>query len=777
MYRLTMDWKFIMRKLCRCIALINALVFFTYTSIVFAEPKAKIDNLTIPNSTLSAEIDGVLDDEIWQEAIIIELDLVNSPWNNLPSPIKTTAKVVENGEFLYVSFIAHDPNPDEIKGFLDDRDTRWSDDLVGIKLDTQNNRRLNYEFIVNPLGVQHDGIFNEMTGEGNDLWDGIWQSFGKITDQGFQVEMAIPYRILNFEENNDIKTWAFELFRIYPRDIRLRISHVAIDRDNACWLCQYPEMSGFEKATIGNNLQITPAIVANSNQTKDIYTPQSTWEKDNEIEAGIDLRWGINPNNSLNLTLNPDFSTVEADAGQLSINKTFSLFYNEKRAFFLDNADYFSSNYNLVYTRNIGNPDYGAKLTGQEGNHSYGFFTANDTKTTFIDPGNIGSSLISFEEKSLSTAFKYRYDVDDDFSVGVISTLRNSDSYHNYVYGIDSKYRFDDSNSILVQALGSDSQFKDTQAVTDAYLSPIKLSDNAYKIDLIHQSEYWSINAGQQYIGQEFRADLGYMPKADYVQSDVHIERIFYGDNDSLWPQTNLIGEWEIQHNTKGELITKSLSAGISVEGPYISSSSLFITDADRVGLRYDPLSEDITDNTSRFNEQQVSLYTQLQPLRNIFLALELTVGDKIDYLNDRLGETNEIYTNITWHVSKHFTADVYHTYSQLTAENPNTQSNEEVYTANLTNIKLTHQFNVNSYLKLTLTYSDIKQNIDNNPFTEAIAKDKYLTSQLIYAYKLNPQTVFFLGYSDQNIEDDTLKKLEKTERTFFTKISYAWMQ
>ena len=396
---------------------------------------------------------------------------------------------------------------------------------MGIKFDTQNNRRLNYEFLLNPLGVQHDAIFNEMTGKANELLDGIWQAYGKITEHGYQVEIAIPYRILNFEENNEIKTWAMELFRIYPRDTKLRISHMPLDRNNACWLCQFPEAKGFKNASTGKNIQLTPAIVASSDQKRDIYDPQTSWQKENNIEAGIDLRWGINPNTSLNLTLNPDFSTIEADAGQLSINKTFSLFYDEKRAFFLDNAEYFTSNYNLVYTRNIADPDYGAKLTGKEGKHSYGFFSANDTQTTFIKPGNLSSDLISLDEESLSTALRYRYDYSDDLSIAAISTLRSTDSYHNYVYGLDTKYRFDDSNSILIQALNSDSAYQNDE---NSELGQQKFTDQAYKLDFIHQSEYWQVTAGQQYIGENFRADLGFMPKADFTQSDLLIDRLFY---------------------------------------------------------------------------------------------------------------------------------------------------------------------------------------------------------------------------------------------------------
>ncbi len=765
-----------MRKLSSCGSFLAALVFLLSINLSSATAqKIDLSQLDIPYSPLTVDVDGNLDDAIWQQALIIELDIVNSPWNNLPSPVKTQAKIIENGEYIYVSFLAEDPSPENIKGFLADRDTRWGDDLVGIYFDTQNNRRLNYEFIVNPLGVQHDGVFNEMTGRGNELWDGIWQSYGKITAQGYQVELAIPYRILNFEENDEDKIWAMELFRIYPRDTKLRISHVPLDRNNACRLCQYPEAKGFKNASTGKNIQITPAIVASSDQNRDIYDPQAGWQKENEVEAGIDLRWGINPNTSLNLTLNPDFSTIEADAGQLSINKTFSLFYDEKRAFFLDNSDYFTSNYNLVYTRNIADPDYGAKLTGKEGNHSYGFFTANDSKTTFTEPGNLSSDLISIDEESLSTALKYRYDVNDDLSIGAISTLRNSDSYHNYVYGLDSKYRFDNSNSILLQALNSDSSY---QLLEEEQSRDSELTGQAYKLDLIHQSEYWQLMATQQYIEKGFRADLGFMPKADFMESTMEVERLFYGDdyNDgsgdeqSFWSQASLSAQWQIQHNTNNELISKTISTDFTIDGPLLSNFNITLSHAEKVGLRHDKNLASIDGNTTRFTENQLIFFSEFEPQSNLYALIEITLGDKIDYRNNRLGETVELSSNLSWNASKHLQFDIYHTYSKLNADGGN------VYTANLTDVLISYQFNVNSYLKLTLNYSDIDRNINNNPQLEVSQINKYLSSQLIYAYKLNPQTVFFLGYSDGNYQDDDLLTLEKEQKTFFSKISYAWM-
>ncbi|WP_158089081.1 carbohydrate binding family 9 domain-containing protein [Cognaticolwellia mytili] len=736
------------------------------------ENRVKLAQLDIPHVKQSINVDGELNEAMWQQALNVPLDIVNNPWNNKPSPVKTMAKVVENGEFLYVAFIAQDPNHEDIIGSLGDRDTRWGDDLVGFKLDTYNNRRLNYDFFVNPYGVQHDRITNEMTGNSDSAWDGIWESVGKVTGTGFQVEMAIPYHILNFDDTNEIKTWAMELIRLYPRDARLRISHIELDRDDACWLCQIPEVTGFKNAKASKNLMLTPTLVANRNEKRDIFAGNDDWHSENDIDAGLDLRWGINANTLLNVTINPDFSNVESDAGQLSVNKTFSLFYDEKRQFFVENSEYFSSNFDLVYTRNIADPEYGAKLTGTQGNHNYGAFITNDTQTNIILPGNTGSRLISLAEESESGAIKYRYDVNEDLSFGVVSTLRQTDNYHNYVSGIDSKYRLNDSNSFQAQIL-----FADTQDSASMTLSgnEEKFTDQAFKIEYAHNSEYWEVDAEHQEIGDKFRADLGFMPRADYQKSKVLVNRLFYGEPESIWQEMKFAGQWQILHNENGELLERSVSSSFNIDGPMLSFVDVMVVAADKIGLRRHELDASLTinnsidGNTKRFQENQVVVYGTIQPTPQLSTELELTLGDKIDYDNDRLGDITVLYGNVSYNINKHLEFDFSHTYSELKAESAN------VYTENLTELRVSYQFNVNSYLKFNVVYTDIDFNLDNNAAAYS-AKDNRLSTQLIYAYKLNPQTVFYLGYSDNSYQDDNLKSLERNQRTIYSKISYAWL-
>ncbi|QOL25206.1 carbohydrate binding family 9 domain-containing protein [Thalassotalea sp. LPB0316] len=788
----------LMRKIIKLVATTTVLsTTFLLTTSAFAQQRSLIANnqqIDIPSTQHPIVIDGELTDRAWQDAVTIELDIVNYPWNNRQSPVKTTAKMVEDGEQLYISFVAEDPEPENIQAILSDRDTTWYDDIVGIKIDPQNNRRTSYDFFVNPYGVQNDQVSNEITGNQSTLWDGIWDAYGKITDQGYQVEMAIPFSILKFEESSGKKYWAFELSRQYPRDTRLRISHVPLDRNNACWLCQYPVAVGFENAKVKNDLTITPAIVAGFNQQRDVYSPGSDWQDDQDFNAGVDIRWGIDANTLINATINPDFSTVEADAGQLNVNTTYSLFYDEKRPFFLENADYFDSQLDLVYTRNIADPDYGAKLTGTKDTHTYGAFFVQDTQTNFLMPGNLSSELAILDQESHSGVLRYRYDYQQSLSIGAISTLRKSDGYHNYVAGFDAKYRLDDNNTFKATWLGSSTQYPNelyqdfcysddcSDKPTDCsfgncgYSEQVirakkdgEFSDDALTLEYTYTSEFWDLSVEHENIGVDFRADLGFINQVDHKTNEIELARKFFGTENTAWQEAKIVGEWKKQTNQNGELIAQVYDLGFEIDGPMQSLFEFKYQHADRVGLRMDDASLAIDGNTELFTEKLWSAFASVQVTSNIYLDADITFGDKIDYTNNRLGELVELGASFEWYANDHLKATISYYNSALDADN------SDVYDAQLFDTRLTYQFDVYSYLRLSTVYEDVKRNQANYLFDSVNKQEKNLVTQLIYAYKLNPQTVFFLGYSDNSFEDDELSSLERDERTLFTKISYAW--
>lgn len=743
------------------------------------------EKLSIPHLQADINFDGELNEAVWKKAKRIDLNIVNYPYNNTVSPVTTQAYVFEDGEQVYFAFKAQDPNPEKIQGFLRDRDEAFSDDIVGIKLDTFNDHRLAYKFFVNPYGVQNDGIVNEMSGSDSNLWDAIWSANGKVTKEGYQVEFAIPYRELNFAEGTDIKTWAIELIRVYPRDNILRISNIELDRDNACWTCQMVPMQGFAKAAPSENLLITPSLVASRSEERDLTNGQNTdqnWQSDNDIDLGLNIRWGITPDVMLNATINPDFSTVESDAGQLKVNKNYALFYDEKRPFFLDNSEYFSSQFNLVYTRNIADPDYGTKLTGRIDEQSFGFFMTKDNNTNIILPGNLFSLPDTMNQESYSGALRYRYDVNQDLSFGVISTLRTADNdYHNLVTGLDGKYKLNMSNSIVAQILHSNTEYPielydSWCANDDCMLTSMigkndgEFTDTAYKLGFEHATELWLFTADYEDVGQDFRADLGYIPQVDFNEFTTLLRRnIFF--EDSAWTELNLGAQYQISHNDEGDLIAKSSTASFTIQGPMQSLFDIMYTHEESVGLRFDSNEQAIDGNTTLFTQDKIELYLGMQPTAAIFLQFYSLLGDQIDYDNNRLGDIIEISPSIIYNMSTHLELDLSYTFAELEVDN------DYVFKENLVDSRITYQFDVNSYLRLSMVYSMTDYNVDNNP--DAFVDTEYddnLSTQLIYSYKLNPQTVFFLGYSDNSIENDQVKKLKQNERTGFLKLSYAWM-
>jgi hypothetical protein len=740
-------------------------------------------NLDIPYISGEILVDGVLDDIHWQQAKELSLNYVTRPFENTLPPVTTKVKIFENGETLYLAFTAQDPKVNDIRAFYRDRDDVWGNDLVGIKLDTFNDSRLAYQFFVNPLGVQIDSIENEMTGNESDSWDGIWQSAGKMVADGYQVEMAIPLRILNFAEGTDVKIWGAEIVRFYPRLEQLRISNMPLDRDNACNLCQMGALHGFKKAKQGKNLAVIPTLVMGKGQSR---SPEESlnWDDSQNTEIGLDLKWGITPEISLQATFNPDFSQVEADVAQLSINDTFALFFAEKRTFFLENADYFSSNYNLVYTRNVGSPDYGAKITGRLDQHTFGVFVANDESTNFLIPGNLGSTIASFEEESINLALRYRYDLSDQFSIGWTGTLRDSEGYYNYVNGIDAKYQLTEKDTLRAQFIRSDTQYPidlyqefcdndcaDDQDYTEAALrlkKPDAFSGRAYRVSYSHEERNWNFSLDRNSRGKNIRTDLGFGELADRHQSVIGGGYNWYSEN-SWWNKIRISGDWDISHNDNGELLEKESELYVSMNGQFQSYFELGLTKRDRVGLRERPQDLSISGNTTMFAEQLANFYFELRPSATWYLSNNVSYGDHIDFDNNRLGKQSLIRPSLNWSVGKSLQFNLRHTYQHFEADK------QTLFTANLSDFRATYQFDRRQFLRLILIYSDIERNQQNYSF-DVDANSKGLGTQLLYSYKLNPLTKFFVGYSDSAYQDDVVSSLTKNQRSIFMKLSYAWL-
>ncbi|WP_017218901.1 carbohydrate binding family 9 domain-containing protein [Pseudoalteromonas sp. NJ631] len=759
-------------------------VTYSFVALSLSSQTWALDPNKIPFIDSSAKIDGVLEADIWQRALEIDINNITWPYENQSSPVQTKAYVYENGQSLFIAFDAKDPNPELIRAFYRDRDRAWEDDLVGIKIDSFNNAQSAYQFFINPLGVQQDSIENELTKSENGSWNGIWDSVGKINKDGYVVEVEIPLRVLNFNDSLESKTMALEFLRFYPRNERLRISSMQLQHANSCWICQMPKYQGFAKAKQGSNFAVIPTLVTNRQESRDINDGiAEPWQADNNVEPGLDVKWAITPDTTLNATLNPDFSQVEADTGQLSVNNSFSLFFPEKRAFFLDNSDYFSSHLNLIHTRNISAPDYGVKLTGNKNGHTFAGFIANDERLNVVVPGNLGSSVVSLERNSQNMALRYRHDLNKTLSVGVTSTTRQSDDYRNQVASIDAKYKPTDNDTLQVQLIGSDTDYDSAfvESLCDSTLAECDLNESVlrvideddrgagYYVNYEHNRKHWKAFTSYQARDAALRTDMGFITQVDFNKFLFGGEYRWYGDDNNWWNRARWYADWDISHNEQGELLEKEVQTNFAVDGPLQSFLDFGVEHRKRTGLRHDETRLAIDGNTDLFTENSQWTYMEFKPMAGVFAGLNLSKGNRVDLANNRLGDLYFARPVINVNLGKHFEVRLRHTFEKMKA------NGAKVYTANLSDIRLTYQFNINSYLRLAIINTDISRN-QSNYNDDVDATYKSISTQLLYSYKLNPQTVFFAGYSDHGYQDDDLSKITKDEKTVFMKFSYAWL-
>ena len=736
--------KFVVR---RC----SLLSFFLFGSL-----SAAGEVVELPTTADSIRIDGVIDEVAWQSATEVEIGVETRPGENLPAPVPTKALLIEDGKSLYIAFDARDPDPNAIRAFLRDRDTPFDDDLVGIVLDTYNDGRRSFEFFSNPLGVQMDLTNDDVNRNEDTAWDAIWESAGKITDQGYIVEMRIPFSQLPFPASDGEQTWGFNVLRFYPRGDTFRLARSPLDRELGCGLCQIGELRGFGGVKPSRNLEIVPTLTAsNSESTSDPgFVPLDG--SGTEAEAGVSIRWGITPDTTANFAINPDFSQVEADSAQLDVNNRFALFFRERRPFFLENADYFRTPLRAVFTRTIADPSVGAKLTGKRGNHTYGVFAAEDDVTNLLFPGPQGSSADTLDRSNHALVGRYSRGFGNASSVGLLWTSREATGYHNRVAGIDLNWRINEQHELLAQYLHSDTAYP-TDIATDNDQPLGSFTGQAAYAGYRYRSREWGFYARHNDFGDDFRADSGFLTRADSSTQVVGGSRRWIGAEDDWYNQLEVSGDWDITHDDSGRLLEREVELEFSISAGLQSSIEFEVFTRDR-------LFEDVL-----YEEQGYEVSGDFTPARGLELGVNIDWGDQIDFSNGRLGKEVSISPSIEWNVNRHLLLDLNSAFVSL-----ETQDGEQIFDAAVHDVRATWQFNRLSFLRLTAQIQDVKRNPD--VYADPVdRRSRDVGAQLLYSYKLNPQTVFFLGYSDNRVDADDLEGLEPTDRTWFMKIGYAW--
>ena len=709
---------------------------------------------SIPHIDLPVRIDGDLSDPAWQLATPIDIAWQRSPVAGVPARSKTTAYIMADREQLYVGFRAEDPNPGNIPAFLRDRDRLFQDDYVGFAIDTNGDGSRAFEFFSNALGVQGDAVVDVIQGE-DMSFDAIFATDGRITETGFEVEFAIPLNQLRFPQREGMQQWKMFFTRAQYSDMRYQNFQYPWDTDNSCSICQYQPFEGLEGAQPSKQFQLVPTFTSKSVRSRTPNVSGST-ERNDEFEVGFDdIRWGVTPNISLNASINPDFSQLEADIAQLDVNTTQALFFPERRPFFLEGRDYFNSRLNLVNTRNISDPDFGLKLTGKVNGNVFGLMSARDSVTNLIVSDSESSRIEGLDLEHDVNIARFRHDFADTSYVGMTLTDRSGDDYSNTVVSVDGRYRINNRDTVQLQLVQTEAN--NPLALMNKYGLDDSSRGDAYRLDYSHNSSdwFWSINHSK--IDADFRADAGFINQTDVVVTDLEAGRNWRGQPGAFINNFNLGIEVDYADTAEsGDFLHRYNTLFTNIFLPLNTQIHYNFNDNERIY------------NGQRFNMQVHNVFARSNISRGLNFFAQVLWGDQIDFANTRLGETLRLSEEVNYNLNQNILLQLRHTYSELDVDGGN------LFKVNLTDLRMTYRFNVRSALKLTTIYSDLKANPSLYSFPTN-RRSKSLDAQLLFSYQLNPQSELFAGYATSGYQNDQLSSLERSSDGMFLKLSYAW--
>lgn len=494
----------------------------------------------VPRVAEAPPVDPALDDPIWEQAARLEDWVQTSPGDNVPPVGSTVALFLHDAEALWIGIRAQDV-PGGVRWATHRRNVvhRQAQDYVGIYVDTFNDRRQAFYFVTNPVGLQGDGIYRESF-SGYVPWDGIFDTAGEVEPDGsgFRVLFRIPFNTLRFTDS-PTQVWGFHLLRRYGRS-EAEDSPWGLDRDLGCDFCQMGTMvlQGVEP---GRNLEVNPAMVASASADRpESVQPMSSLE--GALEPSVSLKYGLTPNLSLDATFNPDFSQVEADAGQLEVNNRFAIFLPETRPFFQEGGGHFATGFglpwggraplNLFHSRSIIEPDWGAKVSGKAGRIGVGGLLARDAARP---PDLDGVSSHLSVGKVSSAVGRMTLDVGNDGYVGAVLTYRGHGGNGDGVAAVDGRIRL--GNNLVLSGMGAASrfgspwpEFDGSESASEGEDAPVgsastppmdpgssPVGGRALQLQASWQSRNWTGGAAFLDITPGFRTPLGFVPRSNQL--------------------------------------------------------------------------------------------------------------------------------------------------------------------------------------------------------------------------------------------------------------------
>ena len=476
-----------------------------------------------------ANIDGVLDEPVWRQAARLNGFSQYQPVDGRPAAEPTEVLVWYAPDAIYFGIRARELHGNVVRATHANRDNIDSEDQIQILLDTDNSRQIAFLFGVNPYGVQQDGTrsaqfaggaggasatgggfrnINPLEGSVDLNPDYLFESKGRLVDGGYEVEIRIPFKSLRYQDAR-VQSWGLHILR--------RVQHSGFQdtwapaiRANANFLAQSGTLEGLHDLRRGLVLEATPTMTAHADRSPTLGNGRDYQRK---AEIGGDIRWGIRQNLTLNGTINPDFSQVEADIGQVLLNERFALFYPEKRPFFLDGLELFDSPNQLIYTRQIVSPKGGVKLTGKLAGLNIASIVAADDKQYSWTGAHSPLFAVS----------RLRYDFGSNNTLGGVLTAREDGADFSRVAAAD--FRFYHSKLYFAQ-------FQAAQSWTDSLRN--RLNGSLLQGDWDRTGRAWGFHYTLRSLDPDFKAASGFVNRTGIIETRAFNRLSFYGAQGAL---------------------------------------------------------------------------------------------------------------------------------------------------------------------------------------------------------------------------------------------------
>ena len=682
-------------------------------------------------------------DELKGQLTEIDDFIQSSPSDGKPGTQKTVAWVGRTGTVLYVVFACFDTDPKLIRGHLARRENILTDDNVSVLVDPFQDHRRGILFQTNAAGVQADAAWTEGS-DADYSYDQVWDSDGEVTSQGWMALFAIPFRSVRFRVGG--QDWGVVLKRSLPRNSEVDAwPHISTNITGT--LPQEGTLRGITDVTGSHNIQINPYLLGQNEHILNQQDPMDPYFSSRKFEGtgGGEVKAVLKDSIVFDATINPDFSDVESDQPQFTVNVRYPVYFPELRPFFLENANYFSTPIQLLYTRDIVHPEFGARLTGKVGGTNVGLLLADDRGPgeTFA-PGDA-----DYHKKAIFGVGRVSQDLGKGSSLGLMYTDYEFAGDWNRIGGVDFTLRFNDRWTATGQSVESSTMHAGTYSAGPASALQVVRQGHAFNM----QSTYNDFSTG-------FQSQVGFIQTTDYRNGQTHATYQWYpksGKIQNFGFETNQQIAFDHQGNRVYHY--SQLDGFVMLPGNVVLAPIAAIN-SDTLGPQdgYATLA-----HNRNFSENQGGIVFRGAPLKAFNFNIVSLNGGNVNYNPVAGAQPSLLFQNYVQALVsvlpiRNVTIDNTYLLDRDHAEH----GGQSVYENQVLRTKINYQFTKAFSARVIVEYDSLLV----NPLETSLQRTKQVSTEALLTWLPHPGTAIYVGYNNdvQNLSRAFCSRLPNGE-------------